>query len=115
MQKGLIKIIGLKVSSYVGVPDKEREQRQDLLIDVTIKPSNSLQDLNDNIEDTVDYFLVAQKIKEIASIGERKLIETLAEEIIDSIRSFFVVDEVEVEVKKFILDDAKYVSVILKS
>ena len=115
MQKGLIKIIGLKVSSYVGVPDKEREQLQDLLIDVTIKPSNPLHDLNDNIEDTVDYFLVAQKIKEIASIGERKLIETLAEEIIDSIRSFFVVDEVEVEVKKFILDDAKYVSVILKS
>ena len=57
MPKGLIKIIGLKVSSYVGVPDKEREQRQDLLINVTIKPSNSLHGLNDKIEDTVDYFL----------------------------------------------------------
>ena len=85
MEKGLIEIIGLKVSSLIGVPDEERLRPQDLLIDVTIKPSNYLYQLDDKIENTVDYFMVYELIKSISSSGERKLIETLAEEIINNI------------------------------
>ena len=114
MEKGLIEIIGLKVSSLIGVPDEERLMSQDLLIDVTIKPSNSLYELDDKIENTVDYFMVYELIKSISSSGERKLIETLAEEIINNIKSKFTVEEVEVRIKKFILPNTKFVSVILK-
>jgi len=114
MEKGLIEIIGLKVSSLIGVPDAERLTPQDLLIDVTIKPSNSLYELDDKIENTVDYFMVYELIKSISSSGERKLIETLAEEIINNIKSKFTVEEVEVRIKKFILPNTKFVSVILK-
>ena len=114
MEKGLIEIIGLKVSSLIGVPDEERLRSQDLLIDVTIKPSNSLYQLDDKIENTVDYFKVYELIKSISSNGERKLIETLAEEIINNIKSKFTVEEVEVRIKKFILPNTKFVSVILK-
>lgn len=114
MEKGLIEIIGLKVSSLIGVPDEERLRSQDLLIDVTIKPSNSLYELDDKIENTVDYFMVYELIKSISSSGERKLIETLAEEIINNIKSKFTVEEVEVRIKKFILPNTKFVSVILK-
>ena len=114
MEKGLIEIIGLKVSSLIGVPDEERLRSQDLLIDVTIKPSNSLYQLDDKIENTVDYFMVYELIKSISSSGERKLIETLAEEIINNIKSKFTVEEVEVRIKKFILPNTKFVSVILK-
>ena len=114
MEKGLIEIIGLKVSSLIGVPDEERLRPQDLLIDVTIKPSNYLYQLDDKIENTVDYFKVYELIKLISSNGERKLIETLAEEIINNIKSKFTVEEVEVRIKKFILPNTKFVSVILK-
>ena len=114
MEKGLIEIIGLKVSSLIGVPDEERLRPQDLLIDVTIKPSNYLYQLDDKIENTVDYFMVYELIKSISSSGERKLIETLAEEIINNIKSKFTVEEVEVRIKKFILPNTKFVSVILK-
>ena len=114
MEKGLIEIIGLKVSSLIGVPDEERLRPQDLLIDVTFKPSNSLYELDDKIENTVDYFMVYELIKSISSSGERKLIETLAEEIINNIKSKFTVEEVEVRIKKFILPNTKFVSVILK-
>ena len=114
MEKGLIEIIGLKVSSLIGVPDEERLRPQDLLIDVTIKPFNSLYELDDKIENTVDYFMVYELIKSISSSGERKLIETLAEEIINNIKSKFTVEEVEVRIKKFILPNTKFVSVILK-
>lgn len=114
MEKGLIEIIGLKVSSLIGVPDEERLRPQDLLIDVTIKPSNSLYELDDEIENTVDYFMVYELIKSISCSGERKLIETLAEEIINNIKSKFTVEKVEVRIKKFILPNTKFVSVILK-
>lgn len=114
MEKGLIEIVGLKVSSLIGVPDEERKLPQDLLIDVTIKPSNSLYELDDKIENTVDYFEVYELIKSISSNGKRKLIETLAEEIINKIKSSFLVEEVEVRIKKFILPNTKFVSVILK-
>ena len=70
--------------------------------------------LDDKIENTVDYFKVYELIKLISSSGERKLIETLAEEIINNIKSKFTVEEVEVRIKKFILPNTKFVSVILK-
>ena len=78
MEKGLIEIIGLKVSSLIGVPDEERLRPQDLLIDVTIKPSNSLYELDDKIENTVDYFMVYELIKSISSNVCRTLLITPA-------------------------------------
>ncbi len=50
-------------------------------------------------------------MKEIASEDQRKLLETLAEELASGILKSFRMQKLSLEIKKFILPDAKYVSV----
>jgi FolB domain-containing protein len=106
-----IEIRGLRIQATVGVPDEERENAQELLVDLIIHPANSLQGLSDDITRTIDYEQVARKIRCLAGEGSRHLIETLAEEIAGAVLEFEGVDGVEVEVKKYILPDTDYVSV----
>ncbi|MFK5924167.1 MAG: dihydroneopterin aldolase [Verrucomicrobiota bacterium] len=106
-----IEIKGLRIQSRVGVPDEERENAQDLQVDLVIHPQESLQALADDIDATIDYYQVSQRIHQVAQTGSRRLIETLAEEIAQAALKFERVARVEVEVKKFILTDTDYVSV----
>jgi len=106
-----IQIRGLRILAKVGVPDEERENAQELLVDLIIHPANSLQGLSDDIARTIDYDQVAKKIRSLAEEGSRHLIETLAEEIAGAVLEFEGVEGVEVEVKKYILPDTEYVSV----
>lgn len=110
-----IKIKGLKLMSRVGVPDGERAEAQELLVNVTIHPAASLQGLADDIERTIDYDKVAGEIRRVAGEGSRHLIETLAEDISGVVLGFAGVAEVGVEVRKFILPDTEYVAVEVKS
>ena len=106
-----IDIRGLKIRSRVGVPDEEREEAQDLSVDLVIRPAESLQQLADDIDRTIDYDQVAQAIRRMAAEGERHLIETLAEEMAEVVLGFAGVEEVEVEVRKYVLPDTDYVAV----
>jgi len=106
-----IEISGLRIRSRVGVTDEERESAQELVVDVIIRPLDSLRALSDDIARTIDYDKVATQIRCAAEQGSRRLIETLAEEIAEVVLEFAGVDAVEVEVKKYILPDTDYVSV----
>lgn len=108
-----IEIKGLRIQSKVGVPDEERANAQELQVDLLIRPSVSLQALSDDIAKTIDYFEVSKQIHRVAQAGSRRLIETLAEDIAHATLDFEGVEQVEVEVKKYILPDAEYVSVKL--
>ena len=76
-----IRIQGLKLETVIGVPDEEREASQLVAVDVEIVPANRFDQLNDEIDGTVDYFEVTQALKRVAGKGERKLIETLADDL----------------------------------
>ena len=106
-----IYIKGLEVWAHIGVPDKEREQAQRLLIDVVIEPQTAFRDLGDDIARTVDYDVASMAIRDLASAGPRQLIETLAVEIADVVLERFPARKVTVEVRKFILPDTEYVAV----
>lgn len=108
-----IEIKGLRIQSKVGVPDEERAQAQELRVDLIIHPSKTLQALGDDISKTIDYYEVSKQIHQVAETGERRLIETLAEQIALATLAFEGVAGVEVEVKKYILPDTDYVSVRL--
>ena len=112
--KGEIHIENLWVSTRVGVPDEERAAPQELAICLTMVPERAMAGLGDAIERTVDYFAVSQRVGEIAATGERRLIETLAEEIAEALLREFPLDSISVEVRKFILENADYVSVNLQ-
>lgn len=111
MQAGKISIVELKVFCRVGVPDAERAQPQRLLLTVELESDFSAAARSDSIVDTIDYFAVTQRLLNFGEGREWKLIEKLAADIADAILAEFKPRAVSVEVKKFIIPQAKYVSV----
>jgi len=108
-----ISIVDLEVFYRVGVPDVERAQPQRLLLTVEMESDFSAAAKSDSIADTIDYFAVTQQLLKFGEGREWKLIEKLASDIADVILSEFKPQSVSVEVKKFIIPQAKYVSVTL--
>ena len=104
-----IHIEQLEVHGRVGVPDSERAQPQRLSLNVTLWPN--IADPRDNIANTVNYSAVAEFVREFVSGNDYKLIETLGEEIAAHLLAKFSLRKVDVEVRKFVLPDANYVSV----
>ena len=84
-------------------------QPQRLSLNVTLWPK--VAELQDDIANTVNYSAVAEWVKEFVRRRDYKLIETLAEEVAAHLLAQFDLRKVEVEVRKFVLPDANYVSV----
>jgi dihydroneopterin aldolase len=104
-----IRIEQLKVKAHVGVPAEERVEPQRLSLNVVCWPPRT--ELHDELADTINYSTVANAAREIVRRRHYKLIETLAEEIAAELLERFQLRRVAVEVRKFILADAEYVSV----
>ncbi len=108
----LIRIVDLAVYSYIGVPDEERLTVQKLLVSLDMTGDSFAHAVStDNVAWTINYAEVATRVKEIAGRRPRKLIETLAEEIAVELLKTFPIRKLTLELKKFILPDAAYVSV----
>lgn len=108
-----INIVDLEVFYHVGVTDEERATPQRLLITVEMDFDFTAAALSDRVEKTINYFDVAQ---ELLKYGERrnwKLLEKLAANIADLIMARFRPETVQVEVKKFPIPLARYVSVMV--
>jgi dihydroneopterin aldolase len=106
-----ISIVDLEVFYRVGVPDAERVQPQRLLLKVELESDFSAAAKSDAIADTIDYFAVTQILLKFGDGREWKLLEKLAADIADTILSEFKPQTVSVEVKKFIIQQARFVSV----
>jgi len=106
-----ISIVDLEVFYRVGVPDSERVKSQRLLLTVEMDLDFSSSAESDNIRDTVDYFAVSQRFLKFGEGRSWRLIEKLAADIADTVLSEFKPQSVTVEVKKFAIADARYVSV----
>ncbi len=113
MEPDTIRLTGLSVASHIGVPTEERALPQHLRINLTIKPKNPLTGLQDDVQQTIDYASVAETVRKLAMAKPRKLIETLAEDIIDTLLHAYPIMKIQVEVVKFILPDTTSVSVTL--
>lgn len=108
-----ISIVDLEVFYRVGVPDAERAQPQRLLLTVAIAADFSAAAKSDSIADTIDYYAVTQGLLKFGEGREWRLIEKLASDIADMMIAGFKAQSVSVEVKKFIIPEARHVSVSL--
>ena len=106
-----ILIDSLRVKTWIGVPDAERMEAQEIEIDIRIQPTKSFAEMQDNISLTVDYAAVCQRVSEVAAERPRRLIESLAQEICEMILKEFAATSAEVEIRKFILPETRYVAV----
>ena len=108
-----ISIVDLEVFYRVGVPDAERAQPQRLLLTIELESDFTAAAKSDSIADTIDYYAVTQRLLKFGDGREWKLIEKLASDIADTVLKEFKPQSVSVEVKKFIIPQARHVSVSL--
>jgi FolB domain-containing protein len=106
-----IHIEQLELVASVGVFKTERAKTQKLVLNITVWPARDLRDLNDAIKRTVDYSALCKETKEFMRKQSSKLIETLANQVAAHLLRKFAVRKIKVEIRKFVLKDAAYVSV----
>ena len=108
----LIRVIDVEVFARLGVPDAERREPQRLLISVEMGVDSFPHAAGtDNLGWTVNYVDVVERIKHVTARRPRRLLETLAEEMAADLLKAFPIRKITLEIKKFVLPDAQYVSV----
>jgi dihydroneopterin aldolase len=105
-----IHIEQLEVSARIGVPEEERANAQRLIVNISFWPYQQARDVADTIDLTVNYSAVAEETKTFVSDQSVSLIETLADRLAAHLLKSFPIQKVVIEVRKFALADAKYVS-----
>jgi dihydroneopterin aldolase len=95
-----IELRGLSVRGNHGVFDHERRDGQDFIADITVWIDLANAAASDDLEDTFDYGVLAQRAAEIIGGPARNLIETVAAEIADDVMVDQRVHAVEVVVHK---------------
>jgi FolB domain-containing protein len=108
-----ITIVDLEVFYCVGVPDEERAKPQRLLVTVDMSLDFTSAIASDRIERTINYQIVADELLKFGEGRSWKLIEKLASNIADLVLAKYTPDAVMVEVKKFSIPQAGFVSVSL--
>ena len=106
-----IVIKDLGVLCRIGVPDEERAKPQRLLITVEMGGDFSRAGASDDIQHTINYFDVSRRVIALCQEQPYRLLEKLAEDIARMVLNEYGAKTAGVEVKKFILSDARYVSV----
>ena len=108
-----ISIVDLEVFYRVGVPEEERAQPQRLLLTIDLDFDFSAAAASDRIEDTINYQAITDDLLKFGDGRTWKLIEKLASDMADLILKKYKPHSVAVEVKKFIIPQARCVAVHL--
>ena len=95
-----IELRGLTVRGNHGVFDHERRDGQDFIIDITLWIDLAAAAASDDLDDTYDYGVLAQRAADIVTGPPRNLIETVAAEIAEDAMADARVHAVEVVVHK---------------
>ncbi len=108
-----ISIVDLEVHFHIGVPDEERAKPQRLLVTVDMEFDFSAAAQTDAIADTINYYNVAQALLRFGEGRSWRLLEKLASDIASRVLADYRPTSVRVEVKKFIIPQARFVAVNL--
>src|SRR5437667_803633 len=105
-----IHIDQLEIFTHIGAPEVERAAPQRLTVSISFEPYQQKDDLADKIDQTVNYSAVAGATKSFVRDQSVNLIETLVDRLATHLLKTFPIRKVTVELRKFALEDAKYVS-----
>jgi dihydroneopterin aldolase len=97
---GILGIHQHQVSCIIGVYPEERQHEQTLIFDAKIKLDLSRSFASDQVQDSVNYVLIAQICTELAQQKQYFLLETLASNILDEYLQRFPVIWAWVSIKK---------------
>jgi 7,8-dihydroneopterin aldolase/epimerase/oxygenase len=105
-----IHIEQLEVSSVIGVSEHERKTPQRLTINISFWPRRQTRDMEDRIGETINYAVVAEQTQKFVHDEAVNLIETLADRLAAHLLKKFPIQKITLEIRKFPLEHAKYVS-----
>ena len=108
-----ISIVDLEVFYHIGVTDEERAKPQRLLITVEMDFDFSTAALSDRLEKTINYFEVAQELLKYGEGRNWKLLEKLTANVANFVMVKCKPETVTLEIKKFPIPQARYISVAL--
>ena len=108
-----IHIQRLEVLAHIGVPEEERTVAQRLTFNVTYWPLRPIPELNDDIGVAVNYAEVCGELRKVVARRRDKLIETLGDALASHLLQTFKLRRVTIELRKYILPDVEFVSVIV--
>jgi 7,8-dihydroneopterin aldolase/epimerase/oxygenase len=106
-----ITLVDLEVFYCVGVTDEERATAQRLLLTVDMNLDFSSAAVSDRIERTINYQVLAEDLLKFGQGRSWKLLEKLVDNVADRILNEYKPQSVLVEVKKFSIPQARFVSV----
>jgi FolB domain-containing protein len=106
-----IRIVDLEVFYRVGVPEEERAEAQRLTATVEMEVEAPRAVASDDLADTIDYFSVSQDLLHYGEGRSWKLIEKLSAELAEMILAKYRPESVRVEIKKFIIPEARHIAV----
>ena len=107
-----IHIEELELSARIGVPDDERAEPQRLTVSITMWAATGFDEMQNDLKKTIDYAAVARETQQFVTTRADKLIETLADGIALHLLAAFGLQRVKIELRKFVLPDAKFVAAI---
>jgi len=105
-----IHIEQLEVSSVIGVSEHERKAPQRLTINISFWPRRQTRHMEDRIGETINYAVVAEQTQKFVHDEAVNLIETLADRLAAHLLKKFPIQKITLEIRKFPLEHAKYVS-----
>ena len=106
-----ITIVDLEVFYRIGVTEDERAKPQRLLLTVDMSFDFSSAADSDRIERTINYQTVADDLLKFGEGRSWKLVEKLVSNIAERVLAEYKPQAVMVEVKKFSIPQARFVSV----
>jgi dihydroneopterin aldolase len=96
----IVYIRDLKIPCTIGVWEWERRIKQTVIIDLEMAADVRSAARSDHLDDALDYKVVAKRVMEFVGSSEFKLVETLAENVANTVLGEFKVPWVRVRINK---------------
>jgi dihydroneopterin aldolase len=106
-----IEIRELEVEGKIGVLEEERRNRQRMIVSLRFQIETAFAGVGDQLEKTIDYSAVAAEVQKVVESSGAHLIEKLISEIGDALMARFPMRYLDLELRKFVLPNARFVSV----
>ena len=107
-------IKGLTLYTLIGVYEFERHEKQRIIVDLEMQCDLRKACDTDNVDDTVDYGKIAERLADVAEHASYQLLEALGDDMAGVVLNNFAVNSLKLTINKpDILDSADSVGIVL--
>jgi FolB domain-containing protein len=98
--KMIIKLKKIAIQTFIGIHDFEKARKQDLFLNLTLHTNFADACYTDNINDTIDYDIIYEKIKDFTNNHHCELLEKFCYDLLKIIMQDIRIDKAILEVEK---------------